>query len=1028
MKFLHLFILALITSGTAFSQCGLNQEQYTLDLTTGSDGTEISWSVEKDNKISSFGINHLDNHSYSFDFCLDYGTHNLDLVDLQNDGWNGATYSLKKSDGTVVLTGSGPTAPYNTSSFLVGSAVACQDYDMNLSYSIPGVGVVNTINPGDTVEFCWDINLMATGSYPNSGTTYTQSDATTGFVWNIAGIDGNPFAGQNINDITVDNTIPHLVTLTTTDANNCQMQFKFYIVNPTPNTIITLSVSEDTICVGETSTVFADYENNGVPPFEIEEPIPVFLDDVPSGGSAEYSSTITLGGYAPTATIQDSLCIEKICLTLEHTWMGDLTIHFVVPNGDTITLLEDQNGSGNGNGLFGVDFGEPNADTVPGIGYEYCWTPTATSTMHDLYDELINPFPATIDNGDGTFTDDYASYYPNSFSNAVGSPVNGDWEIIVIDTWTGDDGYIFGWNFDLCLNQEASVSYVDSFWVSPNYPNSFVDPTVDSSQTEIIGMEGDQTQYYQYHLIDNNGCEWFEEIGVYIWDSPVTQSDFTVSCDSMFELGVLDPNLENPGFWEYVEDTINPLDVDFIPNNQSQTPTIQVYETGVYEFEYHSFCGSVITQTVTVDQSIWEVPIVEEDFTESCVNTFSIAVADSNFAEEPGHWEYVAPPGGPTNVIFSPNNQVLSPQITVPELGTYEFIYYNSCGRSDIQTVIIEQESPILDIPEIVTCDFEFDISVTNDIQSGTWTASSADGNNVELGDDSELTTTATVDGYGTYTFTFTFDFCEGHFSQEVEVKQEDPVVSVEESLITCSRKVEGLTATVAGQEGYWDATGPGLVVFSDEEATTTDAAVSEYGIYSFYYYGCDGVDSIDVEFEKKRPTISVSQFVECGLSTAITIDYVGDPGTWDVTDSEGNTAPLEMISDNVFTLSTDEYDQFDIIYTVCDTSISRTVTFYCDLIIPNVFSPNGDALNQEFRIDRLDARFYDQSEFNVFNRWGKKVYHDGQYGLNGNWWDGKDSSHGDDLQAGLYFYTLNLHNSSNGKDEKHSGTIHLFR
>ncbi len=1033
MKFINLFILALFSSFSAFSQCGLNQEQYTLELTTSTDGADISWSIGKDSTISSFGINHLDNHSYSFNFCLDYGTHYLDLVDLQADGWDNASYNLKKADGTVVLTGSGPATSYSSNSFLVGAAAPCQEYDMALTYSIPGVGAVLTINPGDTVEFCWDINLMAAGDYPNSGVSYAQSDASTNFVWNVAGITGNPYFGPNQNGIISEDLAYHLVTLTTTDANNCSMVFKFYIHNGSPNTFIDLSVSEDTICVGETSIVTAEYWNTGVEPTEIEEPDPVFLDDVNTGGgqtAAEYSSTITLGGYDPTATITDSLCIEKICLTLEHTFMGDLTIHFVTPSLDTIYLLPDTNGTGFGNGLGGLDFGEPElSGTEPGIGYEYCWTPLATQTMHDLEGSITGgTYPATIDNMDGTFTNDYATYYPNSFSNAVGSSINGDWEIIVIDTWPQDNGYIFGWNFELCLDQALSVTYVDSFWVSPNFPNSFVDPTVVSSQTEIEGILGDQTQLYQYHLVDNYGCEWSEEIGVYIWDSPVTQSDFTVSCDSLFQLGVIDPNLDDLGHWEFVQAPLDPVDVVFIPNNLTQLPTIQVFELGVYEFEYHSFCGSVATQTVTVDQSIWETPETDLGFITFCSDTFTLGVTDTNYNEAPGHWEYVAPPGGPTNVTFTPNNTVLNPFITVPELGIYEFIYFNSCGRSDVQTIEVLQVSPEITVPDLVLCDFNFDIGVTNNIQSGIWTASSSDGNTIEIENPDLFNTTATVDGYGTYTLTFTFDFCEGHFSQEVEVVSEDPIVSVAEDHIICDKTVSNLTALVAGQGDHWDAEGPGIVGFTAIDATVTSATVSEYGTYTFYYYGCDGVDSIDIEFSKNPPSISAPAFVECGLEALIQVSYIGDPGTWDVTNSLNEPVSLNIIDANTASLEGDVYDEYYVTYEVCDTSISTVIVFFCDLEIPNVFSPNQDGINQEFSIPRLDTRFYNQSEFTVFNRWGKKVYHNGQYGLNNLWWDGKDSTNGNDLEEGVYFYTLNLHNHVTGKNEKYSGTINLFR
>jgi gliding motility-associated-like protein len=65
------------------------------------------------------------------------------------------------------------------------------------------------------------------------------------------------------------------------------------------------------------------------------------------------------------------------------------------------------------------------------------------------------------------------------------------------------------------------------------------------------------------------------------------------------------------------------------------------------------------------------------------------------------------------------------------------------------------------------------------------------------------------------------------------------------------------------------------------------------------------------------------------------------------------------------------------------------------DLFVPNVFTPNGDQLNQYFTIDdRLKG-----TTFSVFDRWGKRVYQSNDYQ---NDWDG------DDLPSGVYFYLLN--------------------
>jgi|LSQX01.1.fsa_nt_gb gliding motility-associated-like protein len=67
-----------------------------------------------------------------------------------------------------------------------------------------------------------------------------------------------------------------------------------------------------------------------------------------------------------------------------------------------------------------------------------------------------------------------------------------------------------------------------------------------------------------------------------------------------------------------------------------------------------------------------------------------------------------------------------------------------------------------------------------------------------------------------------------------------------------------------------------------------------------------------------------------------------------------------------------------------------------CDLTIPNVFTPNGDGVNDFFEILNLE---YYQAEMVIFNRWGKKVFEHSDY-FN-NWWDGQGAP------EGTYFYIL---------------------
>jgi gliding motility-associated-like protein len=91
-------------------------------------------------------------------------------------------------------------------------------------------------------------------------------------------------------------------------------------------------------------------------------------------------------------------------------------------------------------------------------------------------------------------------------------------------------------------------------------------------------------------------------------------------------------------------------------------------------------------------------------------------------------------------------------------------------------------------------------------------------------------------------------------------------------------------------------------------------------------------------------------------------------------------------------------------------------------IFIPNVFSPNGDQINDFFAVS-FDVDIYQKLEGTVWNRWGEKVAEfDGK---KGNWWDGKFD--GKVCPDGVYFYLINTVNLE-GVVENHHGTITLLR
>jgi len=77
----------------------------------------------------------------------------------------------------------------------------------------------------------------------------------------------------------------------------------------------------------------------------------------------------------------------------------------------------------------------------------------------------------------------------------------------------------------------------------------------------------------------------------------------------------------------------------------------------------------------------------------------------------------------------------------------------------------------------------------------------------------------------------------------------------------------------------------------------------------------------------------------------------------------------------------------------------SSEVWIQCPVAIANVFTPNGDGMNDFYSAVNLDD--YPQPTITIYNRWGKIVYYMEDYQ---NDWDGTHYKSGEDLKEGVYY------------------------
>ncbi|MFN5793930.1 MAG: gliding motility-associated C-terminal domain-containing protein, partial [Bacteroidota bacterium] len=102
-----------------------------------------------------------------------------------------------------------------------------------------------------------------------------------------------------------------------------------------------------------------------------------------------------------------------------------------------------------------------------------------------------------------------------------------------------------------------------------------------------------------------------------------------------------------------------------------------------------------------------------------------------------------------------------------------------------------------------------------------------------------------------------------------------------------------------------------------------------------------------------------------------------------------------------------------------CGTEASDTVDVkikLCEVEVPNIFTPNGDATNNKFVIKGISD--FPNTLVQIFDRWGNKVYETTNYN-DEKAWDGEGSD------SGTYFYLVNF---SVADKSSLKGTVQLLR
>ena len=256
-------------------------------------------------------------------------------------------------------------------------------------------------------------------------------------------------------------------------------------------------------------------------------------DGTPCNGSCIGVVGIDVSGYPDGRIIESAEDIRYLRLKMEHSYLGDLWISLVCPNGQSAAVLKKNNNfsndctssipqgdwgwqtNDNSNVFFGQYYkpdvtGCDPAQNPMGICWNYCWSNNLSegyqyACSNALVYESCNHIYATNPSPSGQSNSSYIDstnvanmtnvYHPDiSFAALTGCPMNGHWEIRVIDGFPSDNGYVENAELALALDSTwhpiSLPSVVTGFASGIGYTSAVFSGTVTNSGLSAVTARG----------------------------------------------------------------------------------------------------------------------------------------------------------------------------------------------------------------------------------------------------------------------------------------------------------------------------------------------------------------------------------------------------------------------------------------------------------------------------------------------------------------------------------------------------------
>lgn len=594
---------------------------------------------------------------------------------------------------------------------------------------------------------------------------YTPSDATSYFVWNLDN-EGDSVTGVGVTSITYEDyqqTGCYDLTLNVTDAFGCTSSLYTSVrVRTATNPIKTVFTLAD-ICSSDSLMVNVGYsgENATLTLREVEAAMTVskvneirtFIPDGPNCNPTNpcYHAPVEFTEFPASRRVRSADDVCSICINMEHTYMGDISVYLKCPTGQQAPLFygnynttprEGRGQSGTeapGAHGSGQDMGystrpDSGCDSLNnpfGAGLDYCFSRNSDYTLVTgqpagevqgrPYGQFYityqgAPYSLSVSNGEylplpaGYTSRNGASYsgttkLPSNheektnyyipytdFSELIGCPLNGVWEVVVCDEWSVDNGWVFNWSLDICgVSQDDDCKYtvgIDSLvWIpdpAPQYHDYDLGyyrglkvrrdtPTV----SYISSPDTAGTFPITVELHDDFGCVWDTNTRITVYWTPEPRlGNDTVLCgvDNIL-LNARDRHTDSENYsyvWE-------PFGQDTDTIRTADEPGADIYYVAqVTNTRRNNRC--VARDTILVRQSRQPLPnFIPSPFAFEGCDPFTLTFENQSIDADYYYWDFG---DGITSTLKNPAH-------TYSE-GTYTLKYYAYSDAGCVDSVISE--------------------------------------------------------------------------------------------------------------------------------------------------------------------------------------------------------------------------------------------------------------------------------------------------------------------------------------------------